>query len=162
MQDLLEEPPLKIAYKEVCLLACKNEGFCRKKSIVTEKDFERQWITKQTSDNFWSSSCGENLWGDIWAGAVSRCGCGVRVRVRFTCGQTFARTPGSGNTTHKKLGTSFSQWKNPVLTWFYQPGITTVIPWYYRVGKTKKYLLKKHKKWSVTLVLPPWLKLLPW
>ena len=35
--------------------------------------------------------CGENLWGDIWAGAVSRCGCGVRcagagavhVRVRF-------------------------------------------------------------------------------
>ena len=22
--------------------------------------------------------CGENLWGDIWAGAVSRCGCGVR------------------------------------------------------------------------------------
>ena len=35
--------------------------------------------------------CGENLWGDIWAGAVSRCGCGVRcagagavhVRVNF-------------------------------------------------------------------------------
>ena len=26
----------------------------------------------------WSWSCGENLWGDIWVGAVSRCGCGVR------------------------------------------------------------------------------------
>ena len=41
----------------------------------------------------WSWSCGENLWGDIWVGAVSRCGCGVRVR--FTCGQDFARTGGS-------------------------------------------------------------------
>ena len=46
---------------------------------------------KKTSCKCWSRSCGENLWGDIWAGAVSRCGCGVRcagagavyVRARF-------------------------------------------------------------------------------
>ena len=38
-------------------------------------------------------TCGE-IFGQVrFAGAVA--GCGVRSRVRFTCGQTFARKPGS-------------------------------------------------------------------
>ena len=43
-------------------------------------------------------TCGE-IFGQVrFAGAVA--GCGVRSRVRFTCGQNFARTPGSGIYTH--------------------------------------------------------------
>ena len=67
----------------------------RKKEHLHRERFWKAVDHKKASDNFWSSSCRENLWGDIWAGAVSRCGCGVRERVRFTCGQDFARTEGS-------------------------------------------------------------------
>ena len=47
---------------------------------------ERLWKAvehKKASDNFWSRSCGENLWGDIWAGAVLRCCVRLHVRPRF-------------------------------------------------------------------------------
>jgi len=64
--------------------------------------------------------------------------------------------------------------KKTVLTWFYQPGITMVIPRYYRVGKTKKYLLKNPKKMKccpgitdpviiITMVIPcGFTVVLPW
>ena len=66
-----------------------------KKSIITEKDFERQWITKKRATTIGvvvvGKTCGRHL---SWCGFTVRVR--ERVRVRFTCGQDFARTAGSG------------------------------------------------------------------
>ena len=72
-----------------------------KKSIFTEKDFERQWITKKPATTFGvvvvGKTCGETFELVRFHGAV--CGVRERVRVRFTCGQDFARTAGSAFTS---------------------------------------------------------------
>ena len=69
----------------------------KKKSIVTEKDFEKQWITKKRATTFGvvvvRKTCGKTFELVRFHGAGA--GCGVRERVRFTCGQDFARTAGS-------------------------------------------------------------------
>ena len=75
----------------------------RKKRPGPRKNLTMVLATK----NVKKKSCGENLWGDIWTGAVSRCGCGVRVR--FTCGQDFARTAGSGADGKYRYFTTFDQ-----------------------------------------------------
>ena len=46
----------------------------RKKRAAPRKTLQDSGPKKKTSCKCWSQSCGENLWGDIWAGAVSRCG----------------------------------------------------------------------------------------
>ena len=70
----------------MCLLVCKNQGFfsAEKKSIVTEKDFERQWITKKQATTFGvvvvGESCGETFELVRFHGAGAECGngCGLR------------------------------------------------------------------------------------
>ena len=62
----------------------KIKDSAEKKSIVTEKDFERQWITKKRATTFGvvvvGKTCGETfeLVRFHGAGAVCRCGCGSR------------------------------------------------------------------------------------
>ena len=80
MQELLEVPPLKWPTSKFVYLPAKKENSSRlKKKAATEKDFAMQWSIKKQATNFdVVVSCGKNLWEDIWAGAVSRCGCGLR------------------------------------------------------------------------------------
>ena len=86
-KELLEEPTLKIAYVFTCLQ--KLRILLGQKNTVTEKDFERQWSTKKRVTTFEVVVVGMH---SSWCDFTVR----VRERVRFTSGQDFARTAGSG------------------------------------------------------------------